>query len=80
MGRNAAKPLILSEIRQLSGISAFYGTGNERYASAVQGNKRNSKQKELHKVTDRGSLLRLSLKIDNGYFYLFLSPELAVTP
>jgi hypothetical protein len=37
----------------------------------------NGTEKELHKVTDRGSLLRLSLKIDNGY--LPLSPELAVT-
>jgi hypothetical protein len=36
-----------------------------------------AQQKELQKVTDRGSLLKLSLKIDNGY--LFLSPELAVT-
>jgi hypothetical protein len=50
--------------------------GTVRISSSGQ---QTEQQKELHKVTDRGSLLRLSLKIDNGYFYLFLSPELAVT-
>ncbi len=36
--------VILSEIRQLSGISAFYG--NEQCAAAVQGNKRHSKKSQ----------------------------------